>query len=469
LAVQDFSAGGVKLPGRRKQMNLHNIRAVSQHSSHGEDRAVLSSLRENSAKVIGFAKRLLPNRFSRMAKVSIVSLAMVLGLSSCSLDYVVGYVYMTTNGSNPGLINQYAIDFQSGALSLIGSAVPAGNNPVRLIASPSGQFIYVINQGDSTVQEFAVQSDGTLVSKNTYPTGGSHPAALAIDPQGKFLYVANSCVSGVTYSSKTNSCTGTGTLTGTVSIFPVNSDNSLGTVSLQAVGNNPVGVVVSYFNHFVYVLDQDPAKPSILSFSQNASTGALSPVVNAAGSLITAAGVVPSAIVEEPTSRFVYVTDQAANQLIGYTVLGGTYSSTNQTAGSLTPMVNGPFQTGLFPKNITIDPQGNLMYVINFNASSVQGYAIDTVTGTPSGVAGAFATATGTGPTCVQVDPALGTFLYTSDSLDNTVTGERLNPSTGALQIVQNSPFPTQGAASAQPTCLTIVPNGAHASQIIYP
>jgi 6-phosphogluconolactonase len=33
-----------------------------------------------------------------------------------------------------------------------------------------------------------------------------------------------------------------------------------------------------------------------------------------------AAGVVPSAIAEEPTARFVYVTDQASNQLIGYTV-----------------------------------------------------------------------------------------------------------------------------------------------------
>ena len=59
---------------------------------------------------------------------------------------------------------------------------------MRLVASPSGLFVYVVNQGDSTVQEFAVQSNGTLVSKNTYPTGKT-PTAIAIDPQGKFLYV----------------------------------------------------------------------------------------------------------------------------------------------------------------------------------------------------------------------------------------------------------------------------------------
>jgi 6-phosphogluconolactonase (cycloisomerase 2 family) len=390
------------------------------------------------------------HKISRMAKVSVVSLAMVLGLSSCSLDYVVGYVYMTTNHSNPGLINQYSIDFQSGALTLIGTPVTAGNNPVKLIASTSGLFVYVVNQGDSTVQEFAVQSGGTLASKNVYKVTGTSPTAIATDPQGKFLYV--------TYN---NGYSATNLVAGGVTIFPVNADNSLGTAVNVTVGNNPVGVTVSYFNHFVYVLDQDPANPSILTFSQNASTGALTPVTNlTTGKLATPAGVVPSAIAEEPTSRFVYVTDQAANQLIAYTV---------QPNGALVPMINGPFQTGLYPVGITIDPQGTVMYVANYNASTVQGYAIDTYTGTPSGVAGAFATVVGTGPTCVQVDPALGTFLYTSNSLDNTVSGERLNPSTGSLEQVQNSPFPTQGAASASPTCLAIVPNGAHASQIINP
>jgi hypothetical protein len=87
------------------------------------------------------------------------------------------------------------------------------------------------------------------------------------------------------------------------------------------------------------------------------------------------------------------------------------------------------------------------------------------VSGTPSGAVGAFSTALGAGPTCVTIDPALGTFLYASNSLDNTVTGERLTPSTGALAVVQNSPFPGNGS----PSCLVAVPNGAHASQIITP
>jgi 6-phosphogluconolactonase (cycloisomerase 2 family) len=389
-------------------------------------------------------------RATRSLTIGALSAAMVFGLASCSLDYVVGFVYMTTAKSSPGVINQYAIDFQTGALSSIGTPVKAGNNPLRIIAAPNGKFVYVVNQGDSTVQEFAVQTDGTLVSKNTYTlTGGTSPTALAIDPAGKFLYVTFTWQTGFSASTPGP---------GGVAIFPVGSDNALGTQTTQPVGNNPVGVSVSYFNHFVYVLDQEPSpKATILGFSQNAATGALTPVpgttiTTVAGKTVATgypAGVAPSGIAEEQTSRFLYVTDQLANQLIGYTVAPN---------GALTPMVNGPFPTGLFPIAITIDPTGNLIYIANYNSNTVQGYQIDQATGTPAGSAGAFSSATGAGPNCVVVDPALGTFLYASDALDHTVN-------TGSLGDVQNSPFPGAGS----PACLTAVPNGDHATQIIQP
>ncbi len=53
------------------------------------------------------------------------------------------------------------------------------------------------------------------------------------------------------------------------------------------------------------------------------------------------------------------------------------------------------------------------------------------MTGAPAGVAAGRAVPVGVGPTCVVIDPALGTFLYTSNSLDNTVTGERLKVNDG--------------------------------------
>ncbi|HXE06915.1 MAG TPA: beta-propeller fold lactonase family protein [Acidobacteriaceae bacterium] len=397
-----------------------------------------------------------PGKLGRLAGIIAVSAA-VLGLASCSLDYVVGFVYVTTTKSSPGAINQYAIDFQSGALTTIGTPVKAGNNPVRIIAAPNGKFVYVANQGDSTVQEFAVNTDGTLTSKNTYNlSGGTSPTALTIDPGGKFLYATFTYQTGFSASNPGP---------GGVAIFPINSDNTLGTQTTQPVGNNPIAVTASYFNHYIYVLDQEPSpKATILGFAQNTTTGALTPTpgtnIGTSGGKTVAtgypAGVAPSAIAEEPTSRFVYVTDELANQLIGYTV-GST--------GALTPMVNGPFPTGLYPANLTIDPTGTLIYVVNFNANTVQGYQINETTGTPATVAGAVGSITGAGPNCVVIDPALGNFLYTSDQLDNTASAFKVTVNDGTLARVQNTPFPTGGS----PSCLTSVPNGPHSTQIIQP
>ncbi|HKO18713.1 MAG TPA: beta-propeller fold lactonase family protein, partial [Acidobacteriaceae bacterium] len=247
-------------------------------------------------------------RISGVAKASIVSMAMMLGLSSCSLDYVVGYVYVTATKNAQGtgaqgVVHQYSIDYQSGALTEIGSPVQAGSNPVRIVAAPNGKFVYVVNQGDATVQEFAVQADGTLASKNSYKVTGSLPTAAAIDAEGKYLYV--------TYTYQTGySATNPGP--GGVTIFPVNADNSLGTASNVNVGNNPVGVSTSFFNHYVYVLDQEASpNATILGFSENTTNGALTPVpgtniATVGGKTVAtgyAAGVVPSAIAEEQTSR----------------------------------------------------------------------------------------------------------------------------------------------------------------------
>jgi hypothetical protein len=52
----------------------------------------------------------------RILKASMLSLAMALGVTACSNDYTVSYVYMATSKTLPhGLINGYQVDYQSGA------------------------------------------------------------------------------------------------------------------------------------------------------------------------------------------------------------------------------------------------------------------------------------------------------------------------------------------------------------------
>jgi 6-phosphogluconolactonase len=412
------------------------------------------------------------NKLGRGTLASILSLALV-SVTACSRDYVLAYVYVTTakplTSSSPnGGVSAYAVDYQIGSLTpLADSPIQAGRNPVTLVASPNGLNLYVINHDDSSVGEYAIGTDGKIFLQNTYNVTGSEATAVAIDAAGAFLYVTFTYQLGAN-GQQLYSPASPGP--GGVTIFPISAkDGSLGTPSTVKVGNNPVGVVVSRPRSgasYVYVVDQETAttpKATVLGFLQNTTTGALTPTP---GTVITTdstgktvatgygAGVVPSAIAEDPSSRFVYITDEATNVLYGNVVAND---------GSLVAMTNGPFATGIFPVGLTIDPRGQFLYVANLTSSTIGAYVIDQKTGTPVGSVGSASTATDTSPTCVTVEPALGIYAYSSNSLASDVSAMQLDPHNGGLKQVQNTPFPSSGL----PSCAVAVANGSHPSQII--
>jgi 6-phosphogluconolactonase len=404
------------------------------------------------------------NRIGRAGLATIMSLALGLGVTACSRDYTVAYVYAVS--AQGGAVSAFDVDFQSGSLvQIAGSPFPSQlTNPGTLVVAPNNKFLYVIggNQDDK-ITLMAIGTDGKLFGQKQYNITGHGPTAAAIDPSGTFLYVTFTFQNGFTTA---------GPGPGGVTIFPINADNTLGTPLTQNVGNNPVGVVASALNHFVYVLDADTnssgvGQGQILGFAQNTTTGALTPVpgttiTTVAGKTVGTgfnAGTKPSGIAEDPTARFLYVTDQAQNELFGYLVVGST------SPGTLTPMVNSPFNTGLFPVAVTIDPRGKYMYTANFGANTVGSYAIDPGSGNPAGVVGTGNLTVATGPTCVTVEPALGIYLYTSNRLDGSVSGAQLNPNNGGLQAIENTPF----SANAQLSCVASAANGQHASSLVTP
>ena len=146
--------------------------------------------------------------------------------------------------------------------------------------------------------------------------------------RGKFLYVT------FTYQNGPNNAqlyTPASPGPGSVTIFPINSDGSLGTrFDPECRQHSGRRSWPASSNSYVYVLDQENAsdrKPAgvVLGYSQNTSTGALTPTTG--GTVVLngvtigngyPAGTTPSAIAEDPSARFVYVTDKATNQLYGY-------------------------------------------------------------------------------------------------------------------------------------------------------
>ena len=420
-----------------------------------------------------------------------ISFGLSLGLVACSRDYTVAWVYTISGGSSNGFISAYGVDYETGILNQVAGSPFSFpfTNPSMVVAAPNNKFIYVIGGSENAqVEEFSVGTDGKLYGEHTYnltgteaPNTGQVPLKVgaAIDSTGTFLYVTFTYQNGYSPASPGP---------GGVTIFQISqTDGSLSNPQTLNVGNNPVGVAVStpvcvttpvissnpsctgvagggsgVYNVYVYVLDQEASpNATILGFAQNMSTGALTPLSGTTNSTTVhtgyPAGVTPSAIAIDGTARYVYVTDEQQNEVLGYSIA-------RSTTGNLTPLSGSPFGTGLFPVAITVDPRSYYVYTANYNSNTVSQFTISQATGNLSTIAGGTFTAA-TGPTCVTVEPALGIFLYTSDYESSTISGGELSANTGAVNAVTNSFFTT----SANPSCITSVANGAHAVSVLTP
>jgi len=409
------------------------------------------------------------SQFGRPTLAAVLSLGVTAAFTACGrtgYNNTVDYVYVTNSKNNPGEINVFYADANSGALTQISdSPYPTGGrNPVGLVTSPDFKYLYVINHDENTIVEFGIGSDAKLYPQHTYNTPGTFPNTIAIDSAGAFLFVTD------TYQPQyTAANPGPGALV----VYPINSDGSLGTpvpdgnlsyypLSLgqtNVLNPNAIDVLsltpvnsTTAAGEFVYVASQNSTTGfgEISAFSV-ASGGALTPLACASPSVCASsgngnfgAGTTPSAIASTPLGRYLYLTDSTLNQLLSYAV---------QSNGQIVPTAGSPAKTDVFPDAVTVDPRGQYVYVANYEANSVSAFAINSTGVSPIGFYG-----TGTGPTCVFVEPALGSYLYTTNFLDNTVSGFNLDLTSGSLAPVQNSPF----LANGQPTCVAATPHKTH-------
>ncbi len=408
-----------------------------------------------------------PHRWGGLGQlflVSLIGLVVATLLSACQLvtiDYV--YVAETTSGTGStgsnGQIQAFAVDSQSGALRTSTKAGlnvdSGGSNPVSLALTTDYANLYVANQGNKSVVHFSVSTDGILSQKDTI-TLTDTPVYLAVNAEGSYLYV----VSGSTSATLTAYSLSSGTI-GTVA-----AQQTLTVSGYDGDTFIPTGVNVLTNNTAVYatVYDQSSYNPGGTTSSSANPGWVFSFVVGSGGALTAApgspfrAGVKPSALISDPTNRFLYVTDYASNHLIGYTI---------QSNGILSFLLNGPFKTGNEPTAVAIDPRGRYVYVANALDSSVSAYTIDLTTGTPSAavnVSGSSVNSTDTQPVAIVVDPALGRYVYTANILGNSVSGFRLDPNSGSLTTTQATPYPSSGP---KPTAIVSAPHGNHSNQFV--
>jgi 6-phosphogluconolactonase (cycloisomerase 2 family) len=141
------------------------------------------------------------------------------------------FVYVTNTTTNQVSIYQVCItvnavcntaDVNEAKMTSVGLPVSTGQNPVALVADPTGNFLYVANKNSSSVSAFRIgQATGSLTNLNpaTLNTGSTPVAVTLIMDSAhstEFLFVSNngsSNLSGFTISTTTGSLSNPLTIT----------------------------------------------------------------------------------------------------------------------------------------------------------------------------------------------------------------------------------------------------------------
>jgi len=406
------------------------------------------------------------SKLRQLVLVSAIGLVVATIFSGCQL-VTIDYLFVATSSSTvsgsstacpAGEIETYAVDSQSGAIRNGPPQVcSGGTTPTVLAVSPGYQNLYAANQVDMNIVHFAIAATGVLTNKDAV-TLTAPVTAMTISPDGSTLYALS------------------GTTTATLSAFALSSGALASApatqVSLSIPGHPtdlvvPTGVAVLPSGNALYVTAYDassynPGGP----VTSSASPGWLYGFVIGSGGSLTPtpgspynAGVKPSGVAADPLNSYIYVTDFASNQLIGYGVYSGY---------TVNFLLNGPYKSGGQPSAVVADPRGRFLYVSNSLDSTVGAYVIDIQTGTPSAAvntSGGQTNTTDTQPVAIAIDPALGRFVYTANYLGNSVSGFRLDPTAGTLKPTQATPYPT----GIHPTAVALVPHGNHSQQVVTP
>jgi DNA-binding beta-propeller fold protein YncE len=183
----------------------------------------------------------------------------------------------------------------------------------------------------------------------------------------------------------------------TVSTFAINSTTGFLTqVASPSATSNPPGITspigMATDGKFLFVVDH--MAESVVSFSINAASGALTPVSALPGPGGSCSGSChhnPLRLTVDPTDKFVFWTN----------VQAGTLSAFNINNGALTLIAEVP--TGQHPFGLAVTPGGNQLFVVNKVDNTISGFSMNAATGMVSPLPGSPFAEGNTAPTDIVI------------------------------------------------------------------
>jgi 6-phosphogluconolactonase len=278
--------------------------------------------------------------------------------------------------SDRGSQGIYVLEFDrsSGNLSQL-QALPHKTSPTYLEVHPSGKYLYAayregMNADDKngTITAFAIdQQSGKLRMLNEQSAGGPGPCHLSFSPDGKFAFVSNY-------------------VGGSLSVYPVNSDGSIGAASdfIQHEGkgahpsrqNEPHmhSIIPSKDGKYIYASDLGIDKIMIYSVDKK---GELAPATTPFAASSPAAG--PRHFALHPDKPYAFSIEELSSTIASYKI--------DKKSGALSPVhrVSTLPEGAEVANNTTADlhlsPDGKFVYGSNRGHDSIVIYAVDPKSG----------------------------------------------------------------------------------------
>jgi 6-phosphogluconolactonase (cycloisomerase 2 family) len=312
-----------------------------------------------------------------------------------------------------------------------------------LVAQISASDVAAAGTAEVTVFNPGTGGGSSTPSTFTTTPGAVDPQSIAVDPAGKFAYVASEGCDGFGFVSMYSIDPTTGALTSIGPPVPTNDELT------DSVTVDPSG-------KFAYVTSSgdvwDIDFGSIVTYSINPTTGALTPATGVIGGELNGTPGFFNSMAFDPSGKFAYAADGGA---FPEGTFGGSSNvsmyTRDSTTGALTYV--GTSAAGTGSASVALDPTGKFAYTANFGSNDVSMYTIDAATGV---LASTGTIAAGTQPVSFVEDSA-GSFAYVANFGSNDVSMYTINASTGALTSIGTI------AAGVAPISVVVDPAGKFA------
>jgi len=278
-----------------------------------------------------------------------------------------------TKGESKG-IYAYRYDAASGQLTPLGLAAETVN-PSFLTIDPRGRFLYAVNEvsdfhgaASGAVTAFAIdRQTGKLSMLNQVPSRGADPCYIAFDKTGTHVLVAN-YTGGSVAVFPVNKDGRLGEASGFV------QHTGAGPNPQRQQGPHAHWIETTADNRFAIVADLGLDK--LLVYRYDAASGSLTPSDHAFGKLDPGAG--PRHVAFHPNGRFTYSVNELHSTITGfsYDAKNGTLQPL-QTTSTLPKGFSGTNDTA----EIHVHPNGKFLFASNRGHNSIAVFSINNETG----------------------------------------------------------------------------------------